>query len=143
MPNFKLKGQIVAAEQCVGGVFVNPVLPELFDLADGLMVPNPVWWNRPYVVTETLEGMDAFYAVASGIWAEVARKLWLKEGRASWLKVWPSGTRFETRCLDGGALDSATSWGLFQNIEAALECARTGHTLNIKEKFHDYSQARG
>lgn len=142
MPQFNLKGHIVAAEQCVDGILVNPVLPELFSFSDGRKVPNPLWWNQPYVVTETLEDMEALYAAASGAWGEIARNIWANEGRLSWLKVWPTGTRFETRCLDGGALDGATSWGMFQTFADALECARVGHTLNIKEKFHGYNQTR-
>ncbi len=72
-----------------------------------------------------MEALDAFYAGRTDEHAEAGRKLWA-ENREEWMKSWPNGTRYETRCLDGGAWDRSTSWGMFPTLEEALLTAATG-----------------
>ena len=46
-------------------------------------------------------------------------------GRAAkWLEAWPTGNRFDTYCLDGGAWDRPTAWGKFGTLEEAIQCAK-------------------
>jgi len=45
---------------------------------------------------------------------------------ARWLEAWPSGNRFDTYCLDGGAWDRPTAWGKFGTLEEAIQCAKDG-----------------
>lgn len=126
-PVFTLDGITFTAEKCVDGVLVNPVLPARFDTTANEERPpsHNKWWNRPFIVTETVEALDAFYAGRTDEHAEAGRKLWA-ENREKWMKSWPNGTRYETRCLDGGAWDRSTSWGMFPTLEEALLTAATG-----------------
>lgn len=133
MPKFSLNGHSFTAEQCVDGVLVNPSQPKLFDNTPNEDRPasQAKWWNMPYVVTETVESLDATYAARTDEYADAGREYWVK-GRECWMAAWPSGTRFETRCLDGGAWDRSTSWGMFATIEAAIECAKTGPRWRVQ-----------
>ncbi|WP_418069343.1 hypothetical protein [Ralstonia pseudosolanacearum] len=127
MPRFKLNGASFTADNCVDGVLVNPTLPKLFDQTPNEDRPpaQAKWWNLPYVVTMTVEDWDRMYADRMDEYAEAGRKHWA-EARPKWMEAWPSGTRYETRCLDGGAWDRSTSWGMFATLEEALACARAG-----------------
>lgn len=127
IPKFKLDGHTFTAEQCVDGVLINPTLPDNFDNTpnDARPASQAKWWNRPFVVTESVEQLDAFYAGRTDEYAEAGRKHWA-EGHQQWMEAWPSGTRYETRCLDGGAWDRSTSWGMFATLEEALACAGSG-----------------
>ncbi len=88
---------------------VNPPLPEYFN-----STPNderPEWqievlWNRPFVE------MISFFGNA--------------EFREDWYKHWPSGIRYDVRCLDGGAWDRSTCWGMYPTLAEALECCKSG-----------------
>lgn len=117
----------IFADQVVDGVPVNPRLPAAFDDTANDYRPDShrKFWNVPFIVTETVENLDAFYAGRTDDYAEGGRRIWT-EGRETWLKAWPSGTRYEVRCLDGGAWDRATSWGMFPSLDAALDVARSG-----------------
>ncbi|RZF30472.1 hypothetical protein EVC45_08330 [Paraburkholderia sp. UYCP14C] len=42
------------------------------------------------------------------------------------ISKWPGGTRYETRCLDGGTSDGPTNWGAFATLELAVQCAKSG-----------------
>jgi hypothetical protein len=87
---------------------VDPELPPDFDSTpnDARPAGHAVWWDRPYIVTNTLGDGHT-------------------EGtRAAWLAVWPSGTRYDVRCLDGGAWDRSTSWGSFATLDEAIARAR-------------------
>jgi len=117
MPHFNLAGKRFTAEQCVEGVLVNPVLPPAFDQTPNDARPDSHarFWHRPYIVTYS-------DAVSSCARCSEAEK---EQMRRQWLEAWPSGTRYDVRCLDGGAWDRSTSWGAFATLEAALACARS------------------
>lgn len=105
LPLFREMTEMIATRH---NVPINPQLPDDFDCTDNRSRPGShlKWWNRPYIETET----------------------W-KEGhscpREKWFTSWPSGTRYDVRCLDGGAWDRPTCWGMFGTLEEALACART------------------
>lgn len=94
---------------------INPKLPAKFDCTANEQRPpsHRRWWNRPYIETYTWE-----------------------EGhscpREKWFASWPSGTRYDVRCLDGGAWDRPTCWGMFKTLEEAIACARSGSSLTAK-----------
>jgi|APLak6261669087_1056070.scaffolds.fasta_scaffold05995_3 hypothetical protein len=91
------------------------------------------WWGRPYIVTTTYEEIqaDATYEDHVKRMAEIGCDSLSKEefeereakGRENWLKAWPTGTRYEVRCLDGGAWDRSTTWGMVATLEEALVCS--------------------
>jgi hypothetical protein len=80
------------------GVAFNPKLPRNFDSTpnDARPASHRKWWNRPYISTQT--GDDPH-----------------------WLNAWPSGIRYDVRCLDGGAWDRSTGWGMFATLDEALQ----------------------
>ena len=90
---------------------VNPPLPEGFD-----STPNderPKWqrdilWGRPYIEIIDFSGNPKY--------------------EKDWLEAWPDGKRFDVRCLDGGAWDRPTAWGMFKTLNEAYECCRIGPT---------------
>ncbi|GKS91585.1 MULTISPECIES: hypothetical protein [unclassified Acidovorax] len=120
------------AEGLALGIPIDPRLPEDFDSTPNSTRPpsHGKWWYLPFIRTETIEAMDAFYAQRTDEHAPAAREFW-REGRATWLAAWPSGTRYDVRCLDGGAWDRSTNWGSFPTLEQAVECALTqGANMN-------------
>jgi hypothetical protein len=117
-----------------------PVNPELRDDFDN--TPHEErsaeemeqWWGRPFIITTTFEEnqadktyeayckrMDFFDGIADETKEQWQSKL--EEHRVAWHEKFPSGTRYEVRCLDGGAWDRSTWWGAFATLDKALECA--------------------
>ena len=127
MPRFNIAGNKFTAEKCIRGVLVNPVLPKHFDSTANEERPasQKKWWDMPYIETLSVEEWDEQYANRTDEYADKAREGW-KEGRVSWLRAWPSGIRYDVRCLDGGAWDRSTAWGMFATLEEALACAGVG-----------------
>lgn len=84
---------------------INPKLPKNFSSTPNEQRPpsHMKWWGQPYIQTQ-VHFMN-------------------EDGRAEWLKAWPSGTRYDVRCLDGGAWDRPTVWGMFPTLEEAQHCA--------------------
>jgi hypothetical protein len=84
---------------------INPPLPERF--YSTAHDERPHWqkeylWDRPYIEVTEFSGKP--------------------EIEQEWLEVWPSGKRYDVSCLDGGAWDRPTSWGMFTTIDEALKC---------------------
>jgi hypothetical protein len=94
-------GQFEAAD-LVDGVPIDPVLPPRFDDTPNDSRPrsHQVWWRVPFVQRCTMERT------------------------AECLANWPSGTRYDVRCLDGGAWDRPTWWGSFATLDEAIACAK-------------------
>ena len=110
----------VAKDQ-VDGVLIDPELPPSFDDTPNEERPeaHQKWWDFPFIRTQTLAELDAQIAKSQVSTEEKVR--W----RAEWLKSWPHGTRYDVRCLDGGAWDRSTGWGMFPTLEEAVRCAKS------------------
>ena len=82
---------------------IDPDLPKNFEQTPNESRParHMAWWGVPFITT------------------------WTEDG-PRWLAAWPSGTRYDVRCLDGGAWDRSTCWGQANTLEEALKIARTG-----------------
>lgn len=121
-------GTVFSALDRKDGVLIDPELPVRFDDTPNEERPpgHMKWWGIPYIVTMTTEGWEAHYAALENEHATKARQEWKTTGRAQWLQAWPTGTRYEVRCLDGGAWDRSTSWGMFGSLEEALQSAKSG-----------------
>ncbi|WP_370602028.1 hypothetical protein [Pseudomonas nitroreducens] len=128
-----------ANQQLVGDRFpFNPVLRDWFD-----QTPNDKrellelehWWDLPFIETETWEDRESHFRehqarlraegfdgalTTDQVEAEVPVR------QADWFKAWPSGTRYEVRCLDGGAWDRSTSWGMVASLEEAVGMCEAG-----------------
>ena len=100
----------IRAEKVVDGIPVNPMLPKRFDGTPNEARPasHLRWWGVPYV---------RIYPCPHAEGSEYLER---------WLEAWPSGTRFDTYCLDGGAWDRPTAWGKFGTLEEAIQCAKDG-----------------
>jgi len=114
----------MSKHRSVRGVPINPKLPRRFSDTpnDARPASHDRWWNQPYIETETVEQLDAMYAGRTDDYAEAGRKRWAAN-REKWLAAWPSGTRYDVRCLDGGAWDRPTCWGMFATLDEAIACA--------------------
>lgn len=116
------KRQYIIEEQ-YRGVPINPKLPKNFDNTPNDVRPasHQKWWFMPFIETDTVQELDAYYAGRTDEYAEKGREMW-KEGRNNWMKAWPTGTRYTARCLDGGAWDRSTNWGMFASLDEAIRC---------------------
>ena len=112
----------IFAEDVVDGVPINPQLPPAFDQTPNDERPDAhrKFWGVPYIVTETVERLDAYYSDRVDKWAEEGRAWWRDKGRPDWLQAWPDGVRYTVRCLDGGAWDRSTNWGSYPTLKGAL-----------------------
>lgn len=92
----------------IDGIKIDPRLPKNFFATDNATRPHSPWWDVPFILTQGYFGPDT------------------AESREAWLRAWPTGTRYDVYCLDGGAWDRPTVWGKFGSLAEALECARAG-----------------
>jgi len=133
----EIVGYLEGAHHPVNGIPVNPNLPEDFDNTDNESRPvsHQRWWHKPYILTDEWKGESWEQyrdRLALGgyepdhtpeAWAELQADM-----KAKWFESFPSGVRYEVRCLDGGSWDRSTWWGNFATLEQALECARKGRS---------------
>lgn len=126
-------------QQLVASRFpLNPILRDCFD-----QTPNDKrealeldhWWDLPYIVTDTWEDYEKhFRAIQVKLRAEGFESALtteqleaeILECKAQWFNTWPSGTRYEVRCLDGGAWDRSTSWAMVASLVEAIEKCSMG-----------------
>ena len=92
-----------ACDKIVEGIAINPKLPANFDSTANESRPDRhrAWWDVPYI--------EIYH-----------------EDRPSFVAHWKGNTRYDVRCLDGGAWDRPTCWGMFSTLEEALACTRKG-----------------
>lgn len=127
MQKFMLDGHAFMAENCVDGVLINPVEPKRFDDTPNESRPKShrPWWNMPFIRTFSVEEWERIYAERMDEYAEGQRAYWAEKGRNEWMKAYPSGVRFEVRCLDGGAWDRSTCWAMVASLDEALTVAKS------------------
>lgn len=130
---FREDGPVFYAEAVEDGVLINPALPDDFD-----NTPNEQrrpeerarWWLRPFIVINTWEQQEGLIRGHQELLRldgkeELCRPdldAYIEEQRASWFAAWPGGSRYEVRCLDGGAWDRSSGWGMFGTLAEALAC---------------------
>tara|TARA_R110001592_G_scaffold221139_2_gene475827 strand:+ start:33910 stop:34368 length:459 start_codon:yes stop_codon:yes gene_type:complete len=117
---------------------LNPVMRGDFDMTpntdrDPLEIEH--WWGIPYIVTFPYEMTDRSYQAyldrlkTYGI-ANIDTEIdWLRreeERKNSWFKKWPSGVRFDVRCLTGGAWDRSSSIAMVESLAKAILVATAG-----------------
>ena len=115
---------------------IDPVLPKDFEHK-----PNDersreeinAWWDVPYIETWTAAKEEA-HTRSNQIWrlkhfpndpiedVEVR----VKNNVERFLAEFPGGTRYMVHCLDGGAWDRPTMWGVFGSLEQAQDCCDNG-----------------
>ncbi len=119
------------AEALEDGVLINPALPEGFDNTDNeLRSPEELarWWLRPFILVETWEDQEQLIRLHEGVMKNNLRRVslddYIEDQRARWYAEWPEGKRYEVCCLDGGAWDRPSDWGMFGTLVDALICVR-------------------
>lgn len=122
---FKIDRLTFHAKDCVDGVLINPKLPRAFDVTPNELRPasHHKWWYRPFILTETIEEMDEWYANRTDDYAEEQRQQWQEKSRPQWLARWPGGVQYTVRSLNGGAWDRSSWLGSFDNLDEALALA--------------------
>jgi hypothetical protein len=116
---------------------IDPPLPDDFDITpNDERSPAEIarWWDQPYIVTATFEDQgDATYdeyvtrMKSYGDEPGRSRAEWEADKaahRQNWWVWFPTGIRYEVRCLDGGAWDRAISHGVFATLDEALACCQ-------------------
>ncbi len=101
------------------GIPVNPELPEGWDDTSHEDRPNCHFklWGRAYITTQKF-----FPAIDSD----------------TWFDHWPNGTRYDVRCLDGGAWDRSTNRGSFACLSEAIDRAES---ININREYEQGARA--
>ena len=116
----------------VNGIPIDPELPEGFDDTPNGQRPDShdEWWHRPYIVTDRWEpeSFEQYRDRLAGLGYEpdMTAEQWAEsqaQRRAAWFAEFPEGTRYMVRCLDGGAWDRSTAYGVFGSLDAAVEAA--------------------
>lgn len=114
--SFKIGNRTYVAEAMWYGILLNPELPWNFDATpngDRSAVEISRWEMRPYIMSSGI------------LFTDVSEEL-----RRQWEAEYPSGIRYEVRCLDFAAWDCSSSWGMFSTLEAAVQCARDRRRLD-------------
>ena len=72
------------AAKLVDGVLVDPVLPKAFDNTPNEERPasQRKWCRFPFIVTDSVSALDAFYTTRPDEYADEQRRHWQVEGRA-------------------------------------------------------------
>lgn len=113
---------------------INPELPP-----DFFCTPNEersqkeivTWWRVPFILIEEYSQADENYeahakrAKKSGF-DPLDRENWetmTRQARENWFSKYPTGKRYNVRCLDGGAWDRPTNYGVFDTLDEAIEVA--------------------
>lgn len=125
----------------IEGIPVNPTLRPGFDDTDNAeRDPQETkdWWGVPYIITNNgsresysghIKRMTGYGYARSELDTEETFLESQEKQRKSWLEAWPEGTRYDVSCLDGGAWDRSTSWGMFKTLNEALAEAKTRKPL--------------
>ncbi len=127
------RGLTFYAEAVEDGVLINPALPEGFDNTDNeLRSPEERarWWLRPFIQVESWEEQERLMRSHQERLRRTGKtdqcrpdlESYIEEQRASWFAAWPEGKRYEVCCLDGGAWDRPSDWGMFATLAEALAC---------------------
>ena len=125
--------------QVVKGIFINPNLRYDFDStpnSDRESLETEHWYGRAYIVTDELR-LETYQEFVHRV-SEPDPKYPLesesefnernRQSKASWLEAWPTGVRYEVRCLTGGAWDRSSSQGMFASLDEAIERIESGIT---------------
>lgn len=125
----------------VQGIHVNPRLRKLFDDTpheNRSQAEINSWWCVPYILTTEVDEYVSDFSYEEFVkriesagsiryYPTPSREQWEKdkaERIASFYASYPTGIRYEVRCLDGGAWDRSTNHGFFPTLELAINHAK-------------------
>jgi hypothetical protein len=93
------------------------------------------WWGLPFIQTSTWADMEKHSRDVQGrhreeqnqfVKSDEQLEAEIADHKAKWFAAWPTGTRYDVRCLDGGAWDRSTGWGMVGSLEAAIDVCKNG-----------------
>lgn len=89
-------------EDVIEGVPINPELPPKFDDTpnESRSDRSRAWWGVPFI--RTYDNQDPKF-----------------------VEHWKGTRRYDVRCLDGGAWDRSTVWGMCGTLEEAVALAKS------------------
>lgn len=120
----------------IEGIPFNPLQREDFDQTPKAardLLEIVEWWDEPYVKTCSWDDCDESwesYIERAKSWSsgepeshdEFLERM--RSRKENWFKAWPSGTRYEVRCLNGGAWDRSTGLAMVATLEEAIAVAK-------------------
>lgn len=123
----------IPCEYYFHGCPVNPKLPKKFGCTpnDARPASHTKYWGVPFIQVDTYEQPYKSYQDYLSQWCDLPGYSHMTEQefndnnlqrRQAWFTAWPSGFRYGVYCLDGGAWDRPTCWGMFATIEQARDC---------------------
>lgn len=124
LQTFTVSGHRFQAEQLIDGwILVNPKLPRNFAFTANEDRPpsHQKFWHLPFIE----EYSDIPYPRSKS-------REEIEKFHSEWLAAWPSGIRYDVRCLDGGAWDRPTWWGGFATLDEAIACCTEGPSWDRK-----------
>ena len=139
LQEFQVDGLLFYALELIECVLVDPALPAEFEGSDSQLhteVQMTRWLHRPFIERSSWGGAcgleirhRAGQAALGLVFPELATRDVEKHIAALkglWFSDWPTGTRYEVRCLEHASPSGLTSWGTFASMAAALNCALGG-----------------
>lgn len=125
----------------IDGICINPKQRWLFDALANNLRPfeeHQDWFQQPYIVTydyrpsddsyesfvERMKGYADYQESESKIESKAEWTTRTEQQKTSFFEKFPSGTRFDVRCYDGGAWDRSTAIGWAGSMEQAISIAK-------------------
>jgi len=131
------------SQMLIEGVPFNPALREDFDQTpnddrEDLEIED--WWDFPFIRSYTWADMgDSYSSYLARVsdtkdYTPKSREEFdkeQKERRIKWFEAWPTGIRYDVRCLDGGAWDRSTGGVMVGSLDEAIAIAKSGNSRKI------------
>lgn len=120
-------------EQVGQGYPLNPVLRDTFSTTpnehrEALEVAD--WWGLPFIQCTTWQDAESGLRRAQQARGEdrgtAEAEAEIEASKAAFHSFNPGGSKYVVRCLDGGAWDRPSLWGVFPSLEEAIECCDKG-----------------
>ncbi len=110
----------------IQGIPMDPIMRPDFDRTpndERETLETEDWWGKPYIVSRSWQDYDKQYSEwnSVGYSGEEDMEEYTKE---SWHTLWPAGTRYEVRCLNGWCWDGSTRIGIEANLDDAIKLAQ-------------------
>ena len=119
-------------QESVEGVIINPVQRYDFDFTNNEEREQreiDEWWDVKYINAFPYIGDTYLEYVGrmgeSEVESETEFDLRMMKSQRNWFVSYPNGMEYVVRCLDGGAWDRSTNLGHFDNLDDALELAKS------------------
>ncbi|POD71178.1 hypothetical protein BKM17_23070 [Pseudomonas syringae group genomosp. 3] len=120
-------------EMVGNGYPLNPFLREDFsrtsnDHREPLEIED--WWDRPYLESCTWQESEAhlrkFQQSRENVPSPEQAEAEVEKHKASFFSSNPTGIEYTVNCLDGGAWDRPSIWGVFPTLDEAISCCERG-----------------